>query len=145
MSVPIDPVSTAAWAELQAQRASFDPDLRGWFAQDPGRVDRLTFTLADLHVDLSKSLVTDDILASLVRLGEQTGVAEHYAAMLRGDHINTTEDRSVLHVALRVAEEMGEGRIVMLLADGGWKYLSAGLWSRDLDELDKDLESSVLW
>src|SRR6478735_7300897 len=101
MSVPIDPVSTGAWAELQAQRASFDPDLRGWFARDPGRVDRLTFTLADLHVDLSKNLVTDDILASLVRLGEQTGVAEHYAAMLRGDHINTTEDRAVLHTALR--------------------------------------------
>ena len=101
MSVPIDPVSTGAWAELQAHRASFDPDLRGWFAEDPGRVERLTFTLADLHVDLSKNLVTDDILASLVRLGEQTGVAEHYAAMLSGDHINTTEDRAVLHTALR--------------------------------------------
>src|SRR6185436_5423839 len=52
---------------------------------------------------------------------------------------------AALHVALRVAEEMGEGRIVMLLADGGWKYLSAGLWSRDLDELGQELESSILW
>jgi cysteine synthase B len=52
---------------------------------------------------------------------------------------------AVLHVALRVAEEMGEGRVVMLLADGGWKYLSAGLWSRDLAELEEELESSLLW
>ena len=52
---------------------------------------------------------------------------------------------AVLHVALRVAAELGEGRIVMLLADGGWKYLSTGLWSRDLDELDEELESSLLW
>ena len=52
---------------------------------------------------------------------------------------------AVLHVALRVAQEMDAGRIVMLLADGGWKYLSTGLWSRDLDELDEELESSVLW
>jgi [CysO sulfur-carrier protein]-thiocarboxylate-dependent cysteine synthase len=52
---------------------------------------------------------------------------------------------AVLHVALRVAEEMGEGRVVMLLADGGWKYLSTGLWSRDLGELDEELESSLLW
>ena len=52
---------------------------------------------------------------------------------------------AVLHVALRVAEEMGEGRVVMLLADGGWKYLSTGLWSRDLDDLDEELESSLLW
>jgi cysteine synthase B len=40
---------------------------------------------------------------------------------------------------------MGSGCIVMLLADGGWKYLSAGLWSRDLDELDQELDASLLW
>ena len=62
---------------------------------------RLTLTVADLHVDLSKNLVTDEILGSLVRLAEQTGVAERYAAMLAGEHINTTEDRAVLHTALR--------------------------------------------
>ena len=101
MSSPIDPTSTAAWAELKAHRASFTPDLRGWFAEDPGRVERLGFTLGDLHVDLSKNLVTDEILASLVQLAEQTGVAERYAAMLAGEHINTTEDRAVLHTALR--------------------------------------------
>ncbi|WP_344066681.1 glucose-6-phosphate isomerase [Microbacterium pumilum] len=101
MSAPIDATATTAWAELDAHRSAFAPDLRGWFADDPDRASRLTLTVADLHVDLSKNLVTDDILASLVRLAEQTGVADRYAAMLTGEHINTTEDRAVLHTALR--------------------------------------------
>ncbi len=101
MSAPIDATATSAWAELEAHRSSFEPDLRGWFAKDPERVAKLSFTLADLHVDLSKNLVTDEVLASLVQLAEQTGVAERYAAMLSGEHINTTEDRAVLHTALR--------------------------------------------
>jgi len=101
VSAPIDATATSAWAELEAHRSSFEPDLRGWFASDPERVDKLSFTLADLHVDLSKNLLSDDVLASLVRLAEQTGVADRYAAMLSGEHINTTEDRAVLHTALR--------------------------------------------
>ncbi|WP_454117417.1 glucose-6-phosphate isomerase [Microbacterium lacticum] len=101
MTTPIDPTATPAWAELTALADRFEPDLRGWFENDPGRVERLSFTVADLHVDLSKNLVEDDIVAALVRLAEQTGVAERFAAMLRGDHINTTEDRPVLHTALR--------------------------------------------
>ena len=52
---------------------------------------------------------------------------------------------AVLSVALRVAAEMERGTIVMLLADGGWKYLSTDLWTRDLDELSDELEGSVLW
>lgn len=101
MSAPTDPTATSAWAELEAHRSAFDPDLRRWFADDPDRVAKLSFTLADLHVDLSKNLVTDDVLASLVRLAAETGVAERYADMTSGVHINTTEDRAVLHTALR--------------------------------------------
>ncbi|TDN91770.1 glucose-6-phosphate isomerase [Microbacterium sp. BK668] len=101
MSAPIDATATSAWAELDAHRSAFEPDLRGWFASDPDRVAKLSLPLADLHVDLSKNLVTDEVLASLVRLAEQTGVAERFHEMLRGDHINTTEDRAVLHTALR--------------------------------------------
>jgi cysteine synthase len=52
---------------------------------------------------------------------------------------------TVLHVALRVAAEMEEGRIVILLADGGWKYLSTGIFDRDPDELEDVLERSLLW
>ncbi len=101
MTTPIDATTTSAWAELEELRRTFAPDLREWFATDPGRVERYSLPLGDLHVDLSKNLVTDDVLAALVRLAEQTGVAERFAEMLRGAHINTTEDRAVLHTALR--------------------------------------------
>ena len=51
VTAPIDPTFTSAWAELDAHRASFDPDLRGWFAADDDRVGKLSFPLADLHVE----------------------------------------------------------------------------------------------
>ena len=101
MTAPVDPTTTSAWAELSALHEGFQPDLRGWFDSDPDRVARLSHDLADLHVDLSKNLVTDDVLAALVRLAEQTGVAERFAQMLAGVHLNTSEDRAVLHTALR--------------------------------------------
>ncbi len=100
-AAPVDAARTPAWAELEAHRAEFAPDLRAWFADDPQRAANLTLPLADLHVDLSKNLVTGRILESLVRLAEQTGVAERFADMLAGVHINTSEDRAVLHTALR--------------------------------------------
>ena len=98
---PVDPTSTSAWAALQAHHASTAPDLRGWFAADPGRAERLTFDAADLHVDLSKNLVTDETLSLLLQLAEETGVAGRLAGMFAGEHINPTEDRAVLHTALR--------------------------------------------
>ncbi|MBN9187268.1 MAG: glucose-6-phosphate isomerase [Microbacterium sp.] len=101
MSAPIDPTTTAAWARLADLEASFAPDLRAWFAADPTRATRYTKQLADLHVDLSKNLLTDELLASLVALAEETRVLDRYRAMLAGEHINTTEDRAVLHTALR--------------------------------------------
>lgn len=52
---------------------------------------------------------------------------------------------AALHVALRVAAEMAEGQVVVLLADGGWKYLSTGIYDRDPDELEEELERSLLW
>ncbi|WP_062201508.1 glucose-6-phosphate isomerase [Demequina salsinemoris] len=112
MNAPIDCTSTSAWAELEAHKSAFTPDLRGWFAADAGRVERMSLPLADLHVDLSKNLVTDEILSSLVKLAEETGVADRYAAMLAGEHINTTEDRAVLHTALRRPAGMEPGLTV---------------------------------
>lgn len=100
-SHPIDATSTSAWQDLSAHEAALHADLRGWFAADPARAERLSFPLADLHVDLSKNLVTDETLALLVRLAEEVGVADRLQAQLRGDHINVTEDRAVLHTALR--------------------------------------------
>jgi glucose-6-phosphate isomerase len=101
MTAPIDPTRTAAWAELTELHSTITPDLRAWFDADPDRAGRFSLPLADLHVDLSKNLITDEVLAALVRLAEQTGVAERYAEMLSGAHINTSEDRAVLHTALR--------------------------------------------
>ncbi|QCQ16500.1 glucose-6-phosphate isomerase [Microbacterium sp. RG1] len=101
MTTPIDPTTTSAWTDLAALRDGFSPDLRGWFAADTDRAARLSLPLADLHVDLSKNLVTDEILARLVELARQTGVEERFGEMLAGVHINTSEDRAVLHTALR--------------------------------------------
>ncbi|WDG17068.1 glucose-6-phosphate isomerase [Microbacterium sp. Clip185] len=101
MTTPIDATTTSAWADLTALRDGFSPDLRGWFAAEDDRAQRLSLPLADLHVDLSKNLVTDEILTRLVELARQTGVEERFAEMLAGVHINTSEDRAVLHTALR--------------------------------------------
>ncbi|WP_265521726.1 glucose-6-phosphate isomerase [Oerskovia flava] len=100
-TAPIDATTTSAWAELTGHRDAFTPDLRGWFAADPARAERLTHDAADLHVDLSKNLVTDETLALLVRLAEEVDLGGRLEAMFRGDHINVTEDRAVLHTALR--------------------------------------------
>ena len=99
MQTPVDPTTTAAWQELELH-ASFTPDLRGWFADDPD-ARHVHLTAADLHVDLSKNLVTDEISPPLVELAEEVGLADRRDAMLRGEHINVTEDRAVLHTALR--------------------------------------------
>ena len=98
---PIDPTTTGAWQALSEHESTFTPDLRGWFAADAERAQRLTFPLADLHVDLSKNLVTDETLELLVRLAHEVGVGDRFQAMLRGERINVTENRAVLHTALR--------------------------------------------
>lgn len=101
MTQPIDPTTTSAWAQLTELHENLSPDLRGWFAADPGRVEKLTFAAGDLHVDLSKNLVTDEILAALVQLSDEVNLPERREAMFAGERINVTEDREVLHTALR--------------------------------------------
>jgi glucose-6-phosphate isomerase len=93
---------TSARDRLADLAAVFSPDLRAWFAADPDRADRLTFEAADLHVDLSKGLVDEQILTALLELAAESGVSDRRDAMFRGDHINVTEDRAVLHTALRL-------------------------------------------
>jgi glucose-6-phosphate isomerase len=104
-SAPVDATTTGAWDALRALADGFTPSLRAWFAEDPERVEALTFTAADLHVDLSKSLVTQPVLTELLALAEQVGLAERRDAMFRGEHINVTEDRAVLHTALRLPRD----------------------------------------
>ncbi len=101
MSTPIDPTETAAWARLSELEAWMDPDLRRWFAEDPQRAERMSFQAGDLFVDLSKNLVTHDVIEALVALAEEVGLTERRDAMFAGERINVTENRSVLHTALR--------------------------------------------
>ncbi|GMA39924.1 glucose-6-phosphate isomerase [Mobilicoccus caccae] len=101
MPTPIDPTETTAWERLSELEAWMDPDLRRWFEEDPQRASRLTFDAADLHVDLSKNLITHDIVAGLLRLAEEIGLTARRDAMFAGERINVTENRAVLHTALR--------------------------------------------
>jgi glucose-6-phosphate isomerase len=101
-----DPASlreTPAWAELQAHHEQIgDAHLRDLFAADPERGERLVADGAGLHLDFSKNRVTDETLLLLGDLARQRGVEERREAMFRGEHINVSEDRPVLHVALRM-------------------------------------------
>ena len=101
MSHPIDPTTTRAWARLHDLHDGFTADFRARFAADPQRAERLSFTAGDLFVDLSKSYLDDDVRDALLELAEETGVAARRDAMLRGERINVTENRAVLHTALR--------------------------------------------
>jgi glucose-6-phosphate isomerase len=102
---PVDVRATRAWSRLEALAADFAPDLRAWFAEDPERVSALTFEAGDLHVDLSKSLLHGEVLELLLQLADEVGLVARRDAMLRGEHINVTEDRAVLHTALRLPAE----------------------------------------
>ncbi len=104
MSQPVDPTTTPAWARLTALYEAMEPDLRGWFAADPSRSKSFTFSAGDLYVDLSKNLINADVLSALVDLADQVGLVERRDAMFAGEHINVTEDRAVLHTALRAPE-----------------------------------------
>ncbi len=97
---PVDPTTTAAWRRLVALADAFEPDLRG--ALTAPWVDRNTLAAADLHVDLSKNLFDDEVQAALLALADEVGLADRRDAMFAGDHINVTEDRAVLHTALRL-------------------------------------------
>jgi glucose-6-phosphate isomerase len=95
-------VGTEAWDALAAHRdASRGIDLRQLFGADPARAARMTFEGAGWTLDASKHLATDETLARLLALGEAVGLRARIDAMLRGEKINTTEGRAVLHTALR--------------------------------------------
>ena len=95
-----------AWAALRDHHATIaDRTLREHFAEDPGRGERLVAEGVGLYLDYSKHRVTDETIALLVRLAEASGLRERIDAMFRGDHINVSEDRAVLHVALRMPRE----------------------------------------
>ena len=102
----VDITATEQWAQLAKRvdnvRAT---SLRELFANEDGRTEKLTFDAGTLHVDLSKNLMCLDGFAELVELARAAGIEEAREKMFRGDKINTTENRSVLHTALRQPAE----------------------------------------
>ena len=104
IAAPIDATQTPEWAALKAHHDQLVADkftLKDAFATDDKRVEKLSFEMSDLHFDLSKDLITDETVKLLCDLGRAVKVEERRDAMYVGEHINTTEDRAVLHTALR--------------------------------------------
>jgi glucose-6-phosphate isomerase len=102
-----------AWQELKRHHAELaGQKLRELFAADPARGERLTAEAAGLYLDYSKNRVTDETMRLLLELASESGVPERRDAMFRGEHINVSEDRAVLHVALRMP------RTASLVVDG---------------------------
>ncbi|MFJ4695969.1 glucose-6-phosphate isomerase, partial [Streptomyces sp. NPDC088766] len=87
------------WTALEDHRVRRPAQLRELFAADPGRAERYVVRVGDLHIDYSKHLITDETLALLQELAAATGVFRLRDAMFRGERINITEDRAVLHTA----------------------------------------------
>src|SRR6185312_1254562 len=91
-----------AWKSLAAHYPKVrDMHLRRLFADDPARGERFTAEAVGFYLDYSKNRVTDETLKLLVQLAEESGLKARIDAMFRGEPINVTEQRAVLHVALR--------------------------------------------
>lgn len=105
--------SSPEWRVLSELQSSLSQtSLRQLFADDPGRSTRMAVDAVDLHADLSKNLVTDEVLQALLALADSVGLRDKIDAMFAGDRINETEGRSVLHTALR------KPRSSQLVSDG---------------------------
>jgi len=92
-----------AWQALERHYAEISGQhLRDLFDADPGRGERLTAEGVGIYLDYSKNRINDETVALLIQLAEESGVPEHRDAMFRGDHINVSENRAVLHTALRL-------------------------------------------
>jgi len=103
----------SAWLALETHERAFDaPNLRGLFANDPTRGERFRVEAEGLHLDYSKQRITEETIRLLVDLANESDLAERRDRMFRGEHINVSEDRAVLHVALRMP------RAAQLVVDG---------------------------
>jgi glucose-6-phosphate isomerase len=93
----------SAWAALEGHVSSMDTTtLRRLFAEDPRRGERYRAEAEGLHLDYSKQRITEETLRLLIDLANESGLAERRDQMFKGQHINVSEDRAVLHVALRM-------------------------------------------
>jgi glucose-6-phosphate isomerase len=106
MTANIAPLTQrAAWKTLEAHYSKVrELHLRTLFADDPKRAERMTVEAVGIYVDYSKNRITDETVRLLLQLAEESGLRERIDAMLRGEKINVTEKRAVLHVALRAPQ-----------------------------------------
>ena len=112
---PIDATQTPEWAALQKHYDELQVEgvsLKKWFAEDAERVEKLSFDAGDLHFDLSKNLIKPETLQLFANLAKAVKLDERTKAMYTGVHINNTEDRAVLHTALRRPVE-DEGKYIV--------------------------------
>jgi glucose-6-phosphate isomerase len=108
------PKQLRAWRSLEAHHGAIrDKHLRDWFREDPKRGERMVAEAAGLRLDYSKNRISDETLALLERLADECGLRARIDAMFRGDKLNVTENRAVLHVALRAP------RSAAIRVDGG--------------------------
>ena len=102
----MDITASAQWSELaKVYEDKKDLNLRELFAADADRARNFTFDAAGLHVDLSKNLIDGDVVKQLVEVAKAADLEARRDAMFAGEHINNTEDRAVLHTALRIPAE----------------------------------------
>ncbi|MDT5160562.1 MAG: glucose-6-phosphate isomerase, partial [Mycobacterium sp.] len=107
----LDIVATPAWSALQQHHDEIaEKHIREFFDEDPARGTELALTVGDLYIDYSKHRVTRETLKLLVDLARTAGLEQRRDAMFSGVHINTSENRAVLHIALRLPR--GEELIV---------------------------------
>lgn len=112
---PIDATQTPAWAALQKHYDELQSEgisLRKWFAEDPQRAEKLSFQAGDLYFDLSKNLIKPETLQLFADLAKDIKLDERIKQQYTGVHINNTEDRAVLHTALRRPVE-DEGKYIV--------------------------------
>ena len=112
---PVDATKTPAWVALQKHYDELQAegiDLKKWFAEDSDRVKELSFDAGDLHFDLSKNLIKPETLRLFAFLADEVKLGDRIKAMYTGVHINNTEDRAVLHTALRRPVE-DEGKYIV--------------------------------
>ncbi len=98
----INPTTTAAWKALEQHAITMkQTQMKDLFQQDPERFKKLAFCFNDLVVDISKNIITEETVKLLIQLAKECGLRQAIDAMFEGDFINETENRSVLHMALR--------------------------------------------
>ena len=112
---PVDATGTAAWKKLQQHYDELQAqgiDLKQWFEDDPTRVDSLSFDVGTLRFDFSKNLIKPETLALFAELADEVNLKQRTKDMYSGVHINNTEDRAVLHTALR-RDASDEGKLIV--------------------------------